>query len=310
MEDIKNIIQKGLFNAIKDKINEREKLITEMWSYSDQMDNTMDYVYDILSKNIHNGEMYKLDYGIGLRRGIIKNLTLFGIDDITFEYYIYECRDNETCRYIINNAFSENDYSENEKHLVVTFYTVMGQLIEEPSNKNLSHELEHILQISQGIKNNPRYNQLVNSAYNMASSVIADSDNKNKFDVIIAWLIYYSNKHEQDAFMNEYYQDLRNMKSLINDKNSETHLRYNDYLKKVAIFKNNINNQTLLQALSQYKIYGYNIKNFQIMIDKGLHRFQKKMNNIEKHFKNIVKKANEDKIRLGKINNGSLIKLW
>ena len=74
--------------------------------------------------------------------------------------------------------------------------------------------------------------------------------------------------------------------------------------------KNNINNQTLLQALSQYKIYGYNVKNFQIMIDKGLHRFQKKMNNIEKHFKNIVKKANEDKIRLGKINNGSLIRLW
>ena len=108
MEHIKNIIQKGLFNAIKDKINEREKLITEMWSYSDQMDNTMDYVYDILSKNIHNGEMYKLDYGIGLRRGIIENLTLFGIDDITFEYYIYECRDDETCRYIINNAFSEN----------------------------------------------------------------------------------------------------------------------------------------------------------------------------------------------------------
>ena len=32
---------------------------------------------------------------------------------------------------------------------------------------------------------------------------------------------------------------------------------------------------------------GYNIKNFQIMIDKGLHRFEKKMNNIEKHFKNI-----------------------
>ena len=46
MEHIKNIIQKNLLNAIKDKINEREKLITEMWSYSDQMDNTMDYVYD------------------------------------------------------------------------------------------------------------------------------------------------------------------------------------------------------------------------------------------------------------------------
>lgn len=297
-QDVQNIIKETLFNVLRDKINERENLVTEMWSYSDQMDKTIDYIYDILYQNISNSEMHKLDFGVGLKHGIIENLTLFEIDGITFEYYIYECCDNKTCRYIINNAFSENNYSENEKYLVVTFYTVMGRLIEEPSNKNLSHELEHILQISQGTRNNPRYSQLIDSAYIMASNIIADSENRNKFDIIIAWLIYYSNRHEQDAFMNEYYQDLRNMKSLIDNKNSETHLRYNDYLKKAEIFKNNINTPELLQSLSQYKIYGYNIKNFQIMIDKGLHRFEKKMNNIEKHFKNIVREANQKNIDL------------
>ena len=297
-QDVQNIIKETLFNVLRDKINERENLVTEMWSYSDQMDKTIDYIYDILYQNISNSEMHKLDFGVGLKHGIIENLTLFEIDGITFEYYIYECCDNTTCRYIINNAFYENNYSENEKYLVVTFYTVMGRLIEEPSNKNLSHELEHILQISQGTRNNPRYSQLIDSAYIMASNIIADSENRNKFDIIIAWLIYYSNRHEQDAFMNEYYQDLRNMKSLIDNKNSETHLRYNDYLKKAEIFKNNINTPELLQSLSQYKIYGYNIKNFQIMIDKGLHRFEKKMNNIEKHFKNIVREANQKNIDL------------
>lgn len=50
----------------------------------------------------------------------------------------------------------------------------------------------------------------------------------------------------------------------------------------------------------------YSIRTFDVMIDKGLHRFEKKMNNIEKHFKNIVREANQKKYRLKPIKNGSL----
>ena len=42
----------------------------------------------------------------------------------------------------------------------------------------------------------------------------------------------------------------------------------------------------MLSALNKYRIFGYTKHNFKIMIDKGITRFQKKMNNIEKHFKN------------------------
>ena len=46
------------------------------------------------------------------------------------------------------------------------------------------------------------------------------------------------------------------------------------------------NGSNLLSALNKYRIFGYTKHNFKIMIDKGVKRFQKKMNNIEKHFKN------------------------
>ena len=76
-QDVQNIIKETLFNVLRDKINERENLVTEMWSYSDQMDKTIDYIYDILYQNISNSEMHKLDFGVGLKHGIIENLTLF-----------------------------------------------------------------------------------------------------------------------------------------------------------------------------------------------------------------------------------------
>ena len=308
MEDkIKRLIKETVFKCFSEKIKEREQLLTEMWSYSDNMDDMMDYVYGQLSKHLYKAKLNKIDYGIGLHSGTIDNLTIFGIEGITFEYYVYECMNDNICRYVIENAYNENNYSEEDKHLVVTFFTVLGQLIEEPSNKNLSHELEHILQISMGMKNNPKYSQLTGDAYKKASRVIHEMGNDNSFDCLIAWLIYYSEQHEQDAFMNEYYQDLRNMKQFIRDENSETHIRYMDYKNKCEIFKNNINNKNMLNALSEYKLYGYNVNNFTIMIDKGLHRFKKKMNNVEKHFKDVVKTANESHLRLGPIKNGSLI---
>lgn len=304
-QQIKEIIQKSLQKCLKEECKRNEKLLFERWSYSDEIDVTMDYIYNELSKVLNRSETHKIEEGIWLKRGSIENLTIFNISGIKFDYYVYVCSNDEMCEYILKEGYSENNYDETDKELVVTFYTVNGQLIEEPSNKNLSHELEHILQISKGSQKNKNYKTLITGAYNLASNIIANGG-VNVFEEIIAWLIYYSNPHEQDAFMNEYYQDLRNHKQYINDENSTTYFRLKDYKHKANIFKNNVNNEKLLNALSRYRLYGYTIRTFDVMIDKGLHRFEKKMNNIEKHFKNIVREANQKKYRLKPIKNGSL----
>jgi len=307
-EKLKNVIHE----VFREHLNECESLITERWSYSDDMDNAIDHVYDIVTSCIRTGniKLNKIDYGVGLYSGSSK-ISLFGIDDITLNFYLYECPDDEVCRYIISNAFSENDYDEDKKVLTITVFTVLGSLIEEVSNKNVSHELEHILQISKGHSGNAKYDSLMNSAYRAASEIIySKGNNNNDFDVIVAWLIYYSNPHEQDSFMNEYYQDLRSMRQLIQNKNSETHRRYYDYYKKCDIVKKYQSNQDFLNILQKYRIYGYTLRNFNIMIDKGIKRFAKKMKNVEKHFTTVVKNANESHYRLAPVTNGSLRRIF
>lgn len=306
-ENLKNVI----YEVFREHLDECKTLITERWSYSDDMDDAIGHVYDVVTSCIRDGnvKLNKIGDGVGLYSGSDK-ISLFGIDDITLNFYVYECPDDEVCRYMIANAFSENNYDEDEKVLTVTVFTVLGSLVEEISNKNVSHELEHILQVSKGHRGNVRYNSLVDNAYRAASEVInSKGNNNNDFDVIVAWLIYYSNPHEQDAFMNEYYQDLRSMRQLIQDRNSETHIRYYDYCKKYGIVRKYQSNQDFLNILQKYRIYGYTLHNFNIMIDKGLKRFLKKMKNIEKHFTDIVKNANESHYRLTPIKNGSLRRL-
>lgn len=302
----KSILITEINNRVNQLFKENRKLIYERWSYSSQMDDMMGYVYTQLSNDLPNSKTHKIDNGIWLKTNTIDNLSIFGVNDIKFEYYVYVCETDEMCEYVINNCYSMNNFSESINELVVTFYTVNYQIVEEPSNKNLSHELEHILQISQGRKNNTNYSSLMDAAYNVASQVISDDMNSNIYDETIAWLIYYSNPHEQDSFMNEYYQDLRRHKQFLNSKDSETHLRYYDYIDRYKFFTNHINSTKLQTAAIKYKLYGYTIDNINLMCKKGITRFKKKMNNIEKHFKTVVNRANEQKIRLKPITNGSI----
>lgn len=297
--------------AFREHFNECEELLTERWSYSDEMDSAMNNVYSAIGKSLQNGKakMNKISYGSALYIGDT-TINLFGINDIKLSFFAYECLDDETCDYIVNNAASRNGYNEDEKQLVITIYMVQGDLIEYYSNKNISHELERILQIANGRKNNIHYSQLMNGAYDTAVKAIQKYDNSNSdFKIIIARLIYYANPHEQDAFMNEYYQELMAMKQFITDKNSETHRRYYDYLHKYQLCIKNLNNPDFINALDVYMTYGYTKRNFIKIIEKGLKRFVKKMNNIEKHFKDTVKRTNESYCKTGLLNNKTLIRL-
>lgn len=130
----------------------------------------------------------------------------------------------------------------------------------------------------------------MSKAYHIVSENIEKyGNNNNSFESVAAFLLYYSNPHEQEAFVNEYYKDLSSLK-----KSEYIKSLYTDYLNKNAIFNSNINNPKLINALYVYSIYGYNVKNFQLMIKKGMQRLQRKMKNIEKHFKNQIQFRNEN----------------
>lgn len=242
--EIKNHIINIVANSLKEECSKNERLIKEHWLYLGYMDSTMEHIYDLIGQNIKNDAIENIGYGIQFRKGEIRGITIFDINGIELDYYIYNSPNDQICDFVIKERYSENNYDEENKILSVTIYTVNGQLIEENSNKNLSHELNHILQISKGSSKNRNYSLLVNGAYNYASEIITNGKS-DFYDKLIAWLIYYSNPHGQDSFMNGYYQDLRNHKQFIQNKDSETYKRLDDYRKRCQQFKLNINNQEL-----------------------------------------------------------------
>ena len=52
-EKLKNVIHE----VFREHLNECESLITERWSYSDDMDNAIDHVYDIVTSCIRTGNI-------------------------------------------------------------------------------------------------------------------------------------------------------------------------------------------------------------------------------------------------------------
>lgn len=275
MANIKEIIKQELISFL----NESANIITEKWSISDDIETNMNNVYNTISKDLGKASHLNITNDI-IAYYNETELTVFNDKKITLYYVCYNCRDEESCRIAYNCLEKQNGYEEKENYLILTIYLVNGEIIENYSNLNIKHELEHILQTIKGKENNPRYKELMNSAYHYASQVIQGRhENKNQYtneDYILAKLMYYSNPHEQDVFVNEYYDELKRNILLMRMKNSNTHRILKEYKEDAEYFKNNLNNKNLLYALNRYRIFGYTKKNFQIMLDKQIKRFEKK----------------------------------
>lgn len=275
MTDIENILREAL--------QEQEEYLFETWSHSDEIDDALEEVYDTVSKTIHlSDNKVIVKNKLSLRIGETE-ITLFGLNLKLF-YFVYIAKDDATADYAIRECYEKNGIDENNQTLIITVYTVNGELLEPISNKRISHELEHLLQISKGKKNNRNFQNLMDLAYEKANNVISNSDRYNNIDLNIAWLYYYSNPHEQDSFVNEYYFDLCWMKEHYIDKNNETRKRLSFYEAKIEWYNENKTKPEVINAVQQYRTIGMPKKNFEVMIKKGLQRFERKIKNVEKHF--------------------------
>lgn len=302
-------MRKSVRDGVEDFLSGRRAMLHERWSYSDDMDDAMDYVFDEIAGAIQGGkaQVHDIGNGIALYKGSVP-VSLFGIDGITLNFYLYDTPSDDACIYVHDNAERENHYDEGGRELTLTIYTVFGEMAEWLCRKNVSHELEHVLQVSKGHAGNANYRSLMDDIYYRACSVIRQYGNSDEsIPVVVARLIYYSNPHEQDAFMNEYYQDLKFMRQLVHDGKSEAHARYDDYCRKYRIVCSKRNSAELSAELKRYGIYGMSEGNFFLMLEKGIKRFKKKMGNIEKHFKEYSKSRNESLCRPMPSKNGTLI---
>lgn len=281
LKEIKETVKR----EIKRSINENIRLITEKWSFSDVIDDNVPIVLDFIQSDLTNADMEQIDKGLFIH--IRENVPYEVLGrKLTLNYFVYNCSDDTLCDFIYKNGDYINGFQEDENILNLTLYMVRNQWRSDYCEKNVSHELEHILQIEYGLSKNQNYTRLMDNAYDYASQILRKKDIHSKEEIIVAWLIYYGNSHEQDAFIQEYGQVLKKNPFYIFTKNSDTHNILKNYTNCCNYFLENIDSKRITNAINQYRFFGYNKSNFRMMATKQLNRFKKKMNNIEKNFKN------------------------
>lgn len=285
--NIKHITIEEVQKTMKNFVNENVRLINEKWSISDDVQNATEKVL----RDIHNS-LYNSDCTTVIKKqlyfyqGTVNNYKLFN-KTITLNYYVYECINNEICHQVYNEGYHIDGFDEDCSTLNLTLYMVQDHWKELYCEKNVAHELEHILQIGYGEANNEKYERLTNGCYNHASEVIMNQTQYNKFDIMLAKLFYYCNPHEQDAFIQEYAIELKHNLEVLLNNNSELHtiLRnlknyYFQFANNKSLFNNSVNS---------YRIYGYTYNSMNKMFSKHIQRLEKKMKNVEKNYKGRIK---------------------
>lgn len=289
--------KRSITNSLHKLLKEEEHFLFEKWSHYEDLDNAVNYIYNEIAKVLpYIKSKPVIENQIYYRDGETK-ISVFGLEmNLIFRFYI--ATNNAFINTMVRHCYSKNGISDDEKTMTLTIYSVNGSLLEPLSNKTVSHELKHVLQISLGMNNNVNYNSLGDLAFEHASDVL-DNPASNDTEINIATLYYYSNEHEQDSFMEEYYKDLCDMKQAIWNKNSETHALLNHYKDLMDWYYNNKNKPETISVVSSYRIHGMPKRNFETMINNGYKRFIRKMNNIEKNFNNTTEYLNEHKQRNG-----------
>lgn len=74
---------------------------------------------------------------------------------LMLNYYMYNAKNEQSLSKYINELYAENGVSDTLDTLVLTIYTIKGHSVDDINKRIISHELEHLLQASYGIRNNP-----------------------------------------------------------------------------------------------------------------------------------------------------------
>lgn len=150
---------------------------------------------------------------------------------------------------------------------------------EQPKDFKISirHELKHIYQYDCGAKKNINFYETVVDRYK----------NGEQWEKIVAWALYLSFKTEQDAFISQYYEFLKN------NNISKVKLQKNDnnpYYRFDKAFDNVDNIDIDEESLKQR--FGINLTQLYSILNAADERLYKKMTNV------WTKYVNEKKIKL------------
>lgn len=283
--NIRDIVVEEVQKQMKHFINENYQIINEKWSISDDVQNAMEKILsDVKNAMYRNGECTTLlKRQLYLYRGTIDNYILLRNYNITLYYYVYNCSNEQYCNYVYNEADHIDGFVEETNELYLTLYMVNNEWNEELSEKNVVHELEHILQASNSKLNNKKYKVLMNACYNFANDILQHQGCHNQYEITLAKLFYYTNSHEQDAFLQEYARKLEYNAGCLFTKDSEMHKILNNLKGYYSEFINN--KDAFKETIKDYRSFGYTFGTMSKMFSRQIQRLEKKMQKVEIKFR-------------------------
>lgn len=282
----------GLIKEIKQVVNEELGISQEVKEHVDNIFKLI--INDAKSKVKYPGLLISYPY---VKTGkLIYNIQYFRLLEITVYYKILYLKDLQ--------EFNNTDYVAGEQWVDENHLILQTTIIYDKSkNKyidyegSLQHEFEHVFQ---EIKSGKQIlsNQTSKKIYTTAVTLI---DSGKKFESLVGYVVYYANRFERDAFVNDTYKIIMGNES----ENPYSVLKNTITYKNIKAIKyaviDNDNRQKIEPIVKSYFNKSYNW--FYNMAVKTVKEYTNKMGKMMVKVINDIAAENEKK---GTLDGGRL----
>lgn len=251
-----------------------KRIILERKSISDNVISLANKVGQMIVKSIQNQKVKKSEQTKALFKEGTFEITVNGIlkggNVLTVQYIIYLLSNQEKYETFFKDidgyANSEADPDTNTIKIVSAF-TKNG--MSDDFYETISHELEHLYQYAQGMEKRKVLYDKVRK--------LLDCGRKNIDAYYVGLSCYYSFKHEQDAFVHQFYTKLKQSEKRDGfDKFIKEYQPYQTINKAYDILLTYQDNERMVEAINYL---GYSRKKFLNLIYYRLKRFNRKLYN-------------------------------
>ena len=223
-----------------------------------------------------------------------KDGTFGTLDTIKVSYTVYLIDSYEGYNAIIRGENtmqlnSESDY-EGKKMRIVS--GLVGGYLAKDFTENVYHELNHLYEYSQGMQKNVN---LYDTVINVVNGEIAADELTQQ----IALTIYYTFKHEQDAFVHQFYGFLTQEHP---HGEFDELIRYSEYPRLESALGSVMkkSNGSVVEIEKRLGVFGLTIAKYNKRISYGLPRLERKLKNAFRRYC-IEYRQTEMRVRIDKI---------
>lgn len=247
-------------------------MIYEWKSVNDTVDNLADFVGKHIIEECH--ERLKTESRVGCDLFIEDSFTvnvsnfLKGGNVLTVNYLMYFYPNQEVYQYLSRETNSEADEETNSIKIVSAFIG-KEEKVADDFYEIISHELNHLYHYGMGFEKRK-------TLYDKTKELVGLKES-NIDAYFVGMCSYYSFKHEQDAFAQQYYKHLTQTKPKYNPHQILFSQDYKNFEYCISVLEQIKDHPKALEAI---KYLGYSRKSFLGLVHYRKKRFYAKMRNV------------------------------